>query len=69
MPDTKYMVNKVRNGPGRYLASRTTEKAKTTDGLHRGGFPEEVITLKSWPHAIIIVLCGVVNVVPTHPKC
>ena len=39
----------------------------STNKLHRSGFPEEIIALKSRLHAIIIVLCGLVDVVSTYP--
>ena len=37
--------------------------------LHCGGLPEEVIGLEGRPHAIIVVLCGLFNVVSARPEC
>jgi len=43
------------------------ENTKNANKLHRSGFPEEIITLKSWPLAIVVVLGGFFNVVSTYP--
>ena len=67
MLDTKYMTSKVKKAPEHHPSNRNAENGKTTDELHHSGFFYEVIALKSRLCTIIIVLCGIVDVMPGRP--
>lgn len=63
--ETKHITRKVETR--RRPRSRNVEKRKNVKS-HRSGLPEEVIRLEGRSRAIIVVLCGLIDVVSEHPK-